>query len=55
MSTVDMPAKGLASKENGEEMTKETLSKNRNDIRMTLFKSLRILPLMHNWTFWYDK
>jgi hypothetical protein len=30
-------------------------TKDRKDIRMALFKSLRILPLMHNWTFWYDK
>jgi hypothetical protein len=27
----------------------------RNDIRKMLFKSLRPLPLMHDWTFWYDR
>lgn len=29
--------------------------KERSDIRMTLFKSLRPLPLMHNWVFWFDR
>ena len=27
----------------------------RSDIRKALLKSLRPLPLMHNWTFWYDR
>jgi len=29
--------------------------KERSDIRKMLLKTLRPLPLMHNWTFWYDR
>jgi len=29
--------------------------KERSDVRKMLLKTLRPLPLMHNWTFWYDR
>lgn len=31
------------------------VARDRRDIRNALFKSLRPLPLMHNWVFWYDR
>ena len=39
----------------GESVLKGAGGRERSDVRMMLLKSLRPLPLMHNWTFWYDR